>query len=273
MKTSISKTDLKQLQKFAENTAVGAGKILLEHYQTAKIVSRKSDFGDIATEADLASEKFIIAEINHKYPKHQILSEEAGLNSNLSDFVWIVDPLDGTREYNRKIPFFNVSIALECDGELVACAIYRPMSNDLYSASFGNGAYLNGNLMKASGETDLSRCYISSQFPNYKNSKKELKKTFFILSTLVEKIYRLRPFQETAANLCFVGSGSHDGYLCAFNGPKWWDVAPGLLIVSEAGGKVTDMRGKPIVNRNLSHGIVVSNGKIHDELLKIIYHD
>ncbi len=270
MKDELSLVELRQIQQFTEDIALGAGKILLKHFHTSKIVKRKSDFGDIATNADLASEKYILSQIHKKFPTHHVLSEESGDTGINSDFVWVVDPLDGTKEYSRGIPFFNVSIALEYCGDIVVGVTYRPSTNELFSAVKNGGAFLNKKRLSVSLETNLSKSFVSSSFPFYKNPDDVFNKTLALLTVLVKKAYRLRPFQETVANFCWVASGAHDGSIVTITGPKWWDIAPGILLIQEAGGNVTDTYGSLIKNHDLSRGIVASNGKIHNQLLEII---
>ncbi len=198
----MEKPDLHQYRIAAESITRAAGKILLRYFGNADIKDRKSDYGDVTTQADLESEKYIISEIKKSYPDHQILAEESGNTGDTGDFRWIIDPLDGTREYSRGIPLFNVSIALEHKGELLVSAIYRPISRELFSAEKSFGALKNGKSIQTSQTDVLANAILSTQFPFYKNEDEQIRKTFLIFNKLVKKIYRIRPFMEAAANLC-----------------------------------------------------------------------
>lgn len=266
----MSKRDYLEFQKFGEKLALKAGSILLEHRNKASIQKRKSDYLDIVTDADLASEKYLTEEIHKKYPDHNTLTEEHGDEMRRSDFNWIIDPLDGTKEFIRGTPIFNVSIALEYKEDLVAGVSFRPVSNELFSCSKDNGAYLNGRQLHVSSETDLKNSMIWTHLPHYKNSEEEINFSLALVKYLARNCYRVRAFPEDVATLSWLSLGGLEGFILNVNGPKWWDVAPGILMVREAGGKVTNLEGDKLRNRDLSKGIVASNGKIHDQLLKII---
>lgn len=257
-------------QKFAEKLAKEAGTILVKYREKAKIEKRKSDLLDIATDADLASEKFLTTQIHKKFPGHNILAEERGDELRRSDFCWVIDPLDGTKEFVRGIPHYNVSIALEYKGEVVVGIVFRPPTNEFFSTAKGKGAFSNGQQIFVSKESDLKNSFIWTHFPKYKSSDKELKLTWSFLKQIVHECYRLREFAEDVTTLCWLARGALEGWVLTCSSPQWWDVAPGILMVEEAGGKVTNMKGEKIKNRDLSKGIVASNGKIHEELLKYL---
>lgn len=266
----MDKDKITKLQKEAELLARKAGNILLEYRNKAIVKTRKSDYLDIVTDADLASEKFLLTEINKRHPTHNILSEETGNKNIQSEFTWVIDPLDGTKEYIRGTPMFNVSIAIEYNGEVIVGVVFRPETNELYSASLGNGSFLNGRKLKVSQTDKITNSIIYTDLPHRKDLKKEISLTLNIINNLIPKSGRVRTFQEDAAILCWLAFGALEGHLLAINGPHWWDVAPGILIAKEAGGKITDTEGNEIKNRNLSKGLIASNGKIHDQLLNII---
>src|SRR3989344_9199247 len=144
-----SKNELSDLLFFTRKIAIKAGQILLNEQKKVKIVEQK-DLQDIATTADILSEKFIINSIQKKYPEHGIFSEEKGEIKKESDYHWVIDPLDGTKEFTRGIPLFNVSIVLEFKGELIVSSVYRPMDNSLYSAAKGVGSFLGNEKIKVS---------------------------------------------------------------------------------------------------------------------------
>lgn len=266
----MDRQQLLTYQRIAEHVCIEAGKILLSYFQRARIVNRKSDFGDIATEADLASEKYILKSLATYFPYHSFLAEESGKSISDSEFTWVIDPLDGTKEYARGITLYNVSIALEYKKKLIVGVVYRPATHELFSAREEGGVTLNQKRMRVSSQSDLHACFLSVVFPFYKTSEKETRIAWSLYKHLAATVYRVRPFMEAAANLSWVAMGAHDGFILCIEGPKWWDVAPGILMVEEGGGRVTDIYGGKIKNRDLSRGLVASNGTIHEELLSVI---
>lgn len=257
-------------QKRAEELAKEAGKILQKHSQKTTVKKQKRDILDIVTEADLESERFLIKKLHKYFPDHNIYSEERGDELRRSDFIWVIDPLDGSKEFVRGLPIYNVSLALEYKGEVVVGVVFRPPTNELFSAAKGRGATLNGKKISVSKESELKNSFIWTHLPSYKNSEAEFRFTWPILEKLARNCYRLRPFSEDVASLCWLALGALEGYVLTISGPSWWDVAAGLLMVKEAGGNVTDIYGEKIKDRDLSKGIVASNGKIHESLLKIL---
>lgn len=266
----MDKQELKELQSFSETIAKGAGQILLNYRERAVIKARKSDYLDIATSADIASEEYLIRAIQNKYPKHNIISEETGDKKIKSDFTWIIDPLDGTKEYIRHIPIFNVSLTVEYKNKVIVGTVFHPCTKELYSSSLGNGCFLNGRELNVSSEKELSKSMVWIHLPHFKNTEKERQLTWRVAQELARKVYRLRAFQADVTVLAWLALGALEGFVMTISGPKWWDVAPGILMVEEAGGKVTTLDNKPINSGNFHHGIIASNGKIHDQLLKIV---
>jgi len=265
-----STEELKTLQLFAERTAIEAGKILLRYKAKAKVVTRKTDFHDVATEADIASEKFILGEISRHYPGHSVLAEESGQSSQSSQYTWIIDPLDGTKEYVRGLNTYNVSIALEYRGGIVAGTVYKPETRETYFAGRGLGVRYNGRKVHCSQVSSLKDSHVYTHLPKYNDTESDRKKSLSMLEMVVSHAHRVRTLADDVISLAYIAQGASEGFYLISTFPKWWDVAAGILMVEEAGGKVTDMYGKPIKNRDLSKGIVASNGKIHEELLKII---
>ncbi|HKB88666.1 MAG TPA: inositol monophosphatase family protein [Patescibacteria group bacterium] len=253
-------SELLELKSFAEKLAKDAGKILLTYQKTAKIVKYK-DLQDVATTADLASEKFIIDSITKKFPTHSILSEEQGETDKNSDFEWIIDPLDGTKEYLRDIPLFNVSIALQYKEELVAAALYRPSENTLYSAAKELGAFKNGKKIKVSNKEKLEESFVYCYLPSFKRNQEKYDLAFDKLQKVGKKSYRLRALADENTALCWLAQGGIEAYLNLSNPPKKHDISTGILIAQEAGA-VIDQENHPVV--------VTNNKKIYNELAKII---
>ena len=247
-------------REFAEKIVTKAGEIVLQEKHKAKVVKQK-DIQDIATTADIASEKYVIGEITKNFPDHTILSEEAGENEIKSDFRWIIDPLDGTKEFVRDIPLYNISIALEYKNELVVSALYRPDEKTLYSASNGEGSFKNGNKIRVSEQSDLSKSFIYCYLPSYHRDKDKYEWAFEKLKQIGEKVYRLRSLADENTALCWLAQGGIEAYVNLSNMPKLHDIATGLLIAREAGA----------YNSKLNMPLVVANNKqIYNELIKII---
>lgn len=271
----LSDTAKKEFRVFAEKIAIEAGNILITK-KNDFIVKKVKDNQqiDIATSADYASEEYIISQINKQYHSHSILAEETGLSNIKSDFQWIIDPLDGTKEYAKGVPYYYVLIALEYRNKLVAGAAYQPETKRLFSAD--TKAYLNAKQIHVSKEALLSKTFISMPLPNSRMPVSIIKRTLSIMEPLCQSAYRIRSTQWDIDSLNHVASGAYDGYIAItstqdISHTKWWDIAPGILMVQSAGGKVTDLDGKKITDKSLPNGIVASNGLIHDQLLKIIH--
>lgn len=268
---------IKEFQLFAEHTVKKAGDIvksLKESYSVKKI--KDELLLDIATSADYASETYIIDQIKKKYPHHSILTEETPDLLQKSDFEWIIDPLDGTKEFIRHIPYYYVLLALEYKGKLLCGVGYQPELNRLFSSSNSNTPLVNGKEVNLSKEDDLSKSFIYLSLPKTKMPKEELERYTDVIKQLTRKTYRLRNTAWDVEALFNVAIGASEGFITPTSakspGPKWWDIAPGMLMVESAGGKVTDFHGNPIRKHDISHGIIASNGKVHEALLNLCHY-
>lgn len=260
--------DFEKAKIFAEKTAVRAGKALLEYANKIEIVKQK-DRQDIATNADLASEKIVITAIEKYYPDHNIFSEEHGRVENNSSYTWIIDPLDGTKEYVRGIPDYNVALSLLHGKESLVSAVFRPADSQLFSAINNGGAFLNGKKITVSGQSDLADSFIYAYLPHSQKKDDEFNLAWQKLIRLSKRIYRLRSLADLNVSCCWLAMGGHEGFINLFNTPPPWDILPGLLIAREAGACATNLTGRPLVD-NFKNGIIVSNGKIHDSLLEVL---
>jgi myo-inositol-1(or 4)-monophosphatase len=226
---------------------------------------------DLATSADLTSEKFIVDFIRSKYPDHSIHSEEAGDIHPGNDYVWIVDPLDGTKEFSRGLSVYNCLVAVEFKGKPVAGAMQRNGVDELYTAMRGCGATLNGLPIHVTDCRDINRASIGIHLPYKGIPERDMSREMNILNSLIRRAYRIRPGWDDANSGVWVARGITDAYIVGPNLPGGWhDVVTALHIVEEAGGKVTDWQGHPIGNHDMSRGIVFSNSVIHQDLLDII---
>lgn len=246
-----------------EASKAGAAEIT-RFFQKEFAVSNKEGVNNLVTEADHASEKAILAVIKSYYPEHQVLAEESGEGKQASEYKWIIDPVDGTVNFAHGIPINCVSIAVEYKGEIIMAAVYNPHMNEFFFAEKGKGAFLNDQLVHVSNETKVIKSCLVTGFPytyiNMPNGPVE------VFERLVKKGVPVRRLGSAAIDLCWVACGRFDGFYEHKLEP--WDSAAGYLIVEEAGGKVTDFNGDRF--SVYQHRVLASNGKIHDEMLRIV---
>lgn len=260
----------REYEKVAVKLALHAGKILLDYRGKAAIVVEKGKALDFATEADIASERYIRSEIGKMFPSHGVMGEEEGFTNKDNEYLWIIDPLDGTLDYTRGLSSFDVHIALECKGELIAGCVYKPLTGEVFSVAKGYGVKKNDQPVRVSENYRLNNSILYMMLPRRSNTREEIHRSVRILEIAAYQIGLIRDAWEVGLALANVVSGSTDAFLLAKQDPKWWDVAPGILMVEEAGGKVTDMYGNPTKNRDLSNGLVATNGVLHDKILDIV---
>jgi myo-inositol-1(or 4)-monophosphatase len=259
----ISHSDLKRYLDFAKETAVKAGGILQRKARVSNKISFKGRV-NLVTEADLASEYFIIRAIEKKYPEHSILAEEESAKNNNSEFKWIIDPLDGTTNFAHGFPFYCVSIALEYKGNIIVGIVYDPLHDELFYAIRQGGSFLNGKRNKVTVEKDISRALLATGFPYDIGASDDDNLDNFARFAKVARGIR-RP-GSAALDLCYVACGRLDAFWELKLSP--WDTAAGILIVQEAGGKVTDFTG----GRYSIYGkyIIASNAHIHSRMVKAL---
>ncbi len=215
---------------------------------------------NLVTEVDRACEELIVRTIRDKYPDHDILAEENEYNSFGSSHKWIIDPLDGTTNYAHGFPWFAVSIALEIEGTVTVGVVYHPMMDELFSAVAGTGAYLNGAGIQVSCREPLKQCLLSTGFPYDRTWENDNNFSNFAKMQMAAR--GVRRVGAAALDMAYVAAGRLDGYWeCKL---KPWDMAAGMLLVQEAGGKVTDYLGNPF--SVYAQRILASNGLIHEEM-------
>ncbi len=253
-----------EILEFIRETAKGAGAIIRDNY--GRIISQytKDHRGDIVTNVDIESERFILEQIRSTFPDHGIVSEEAGQeNQSNSEYVWYVDPLDGTRNYSLGIPFFCVSIALAKNGVSVCGAVYDPLHNELFLAERGRGATLNGNSIEVSNAADLDDAIISISWLRRRTDREEF---VGYVDRISRRTSYFRRLGSAALISAYVATGRTDAYLQgAINS---WDIAAGTIIIEEAGGKTSDFEGYPIDLRNPYTNIIAANPKLHANLIE-----
>jgi len=219
---------------------------------------------DLVTEVDRACEEMIVNRIRSAFPSHSFLAEENLYPGGDPAFRWIIDPLDGTTNYAHGFPWFCVSIALERQGELSLGVIYHCMMDELFTATRGGGAFLNGSPIRVSTRTPLRQSLIATGFPYDASRDNENNfRNFFELQLAARGVRRAG---AAALDLAYVAAGRLDGYWeCKL---KPWDVAAGSLLVTEAGGRVTNHGGLP--HRVGDHRILATNGAIHEEIVALL---
>jgi myo-inositol-1(or 4)-monophosphatase len=249
---------MSQFGDVAVEACKSAGKILLGSFQKKKQIHHK-EARELVTDVDIEAEDIIIKTIREKFPTHKFESEELGKEKyTAQDYVWIVDPLDGTHNYTYGIPFFNTSIALARGGEIIVGAIYAPLQDHMFYAEKGKGAFIDGEPIRVSDRSKLSEALIM-----YDNQFHKREDMFINFQKIYAKIFTVRISGSAATDACLVASGVADARI--WHKTKTVDVAAGVLIVEEAGGKATDFKGNPLQLGGTE--VIVSNGKILPELV------
>ena len=257
------KENLEKIEKVAIHAAKEAGKILASFLGHIKDISEKKQAG-LVTEADKKSEEKIISIIKKHFPGHAILAEESGLHKESHAFKWIIDPLDGTTNYTHQIPFFCTSIGIEQAGKIVVGVIFDPIHEELYTVIKGKGAYKNGRKLSVSRTQKLGECLIATGF-SYQRGK-ELEHSLSILKPFMELTQGIRRCGSAVWDICQVAEGHFDGFW--EKGLSPWDVAAGVLLLEEAGGKISKYDGTSATVYDRE--IIASNGLIHQEMVQII---
>ncbi|GAA5140618.1 inositol-1-monophosphatase [Thalassotalea piscium] len=250
----------------AVRSARAAGNVIVRAFeQDDKIEVELKGTNDFVTNIDILAEQTIVDSIQKSYPSHSIIGEECGLIEGTdNDFQWIIDPIDGTTNFVKGIPHFAVSIALKVKGKLDQAVIYDPIRGELFTASRGKGAQLNGFRIRVKQSKELTGAILATGFPFKK--KQHMNAYLDIFKTLFLKTADMRRAGSAALDLAYVAAGRVDGFFEI--GLKPWDTAAGELLVIEAGGLVTDFTGGH--NHNNSGNIVASSSRLLKEILKDI---
>ncbi len=258
----------KNFTAVAVNTAAKAGEWIKSRLGDFSNLNIKSSPHDLVTEVDKGSEVMIRNLIQTHFPNHAFLgeegvqpgakaSDEALQKVKDAEYLWIVDPIDGTTNFVHGFPFFSVSIALAHRGELVVGVVYDPSHNELFVAEKGKGAYVKGKRMSVSAEDKLSDSLLATGFPT--NVDTSLRTNMKGLQAIHPDVRNIRVAGSAALHLAYVAAGRLSGFWEI--GLNSWDMAAGVLLVQESGGKVTDTQGKPYT-LDVRH-VMATNGKIH----------
>lgn len=262
--------NIKKALAYTRSLAGKAGKRLLKLQSGAEIKGFK-DAQDVCTTSDLDIEKLIISSLESKFPGHNIFSEEKGFISKDSDYTWVIDPLDGSKEYIRFIQNWVTAIALLHKKEAVLSVVYLPWADQMFSAGKNLGSFLNGGEIKVSREKDLGRSFLAVNPPARILKEEDLVKSFKICKDLTKRAYRVRYCFRNNLYLSYLALGGVEAYLNFGYPPKSIeDIVPGLFIADMAGAEITDLKGEKFDYSKPCQLYVASNGSIHGKLLEIV---
>jgi len=249
---------------FIKNLALQAGHILQSYVDRDLNIKHKSRT-DLVTDADHASEEYLIETIKKTFPEHAINAEESGEWTGAAEHRWYIDPLDGTLNYTHGVPIYCVSIGYAHLGKMTLGVIYDPTRDELFTAARGKGAWLNDAPIHVSNYSDLINCMLVTGFPHdIWGSPGDNMDNFFRFSQLAQSVRRLG---SAALDIAYVAAGRLDGFWQ--NEMYQWDIAAGCLMVEEAGGIVSDIKGDPdYLKRPVS--LVAANPFIHPGMLEVL---
>jgi myo-inositol-1(or 4)-monophosphatase len=257
--------EVEAVRNLAERLARAAGALQRARYETAIEIRTKSASIDLVTEVDHACEAMIVEGLAQERPDDAILAEEGrGEDHPDARWRWIIDPIDGTTNYAHGYPRFCVSIGVECEGIRTVGVVYDPLLDELFCAVRGNGARLNGTPIRVSAEAELGNALVATGFAYDVRRSAQDNIGHFI--AFVKESRAIRRDGSAALDLCYVAAGRFDGYWEIKLHP--WDVAAGLLMVDEAGGRTSDLSGGPPQRSGFE--CVATNGKLHDRMLEIL---
>jgi myo-inositol-1(or 4)-monophosphatase len=245
----------------AMDIAREAGALLVHYYERRIPYELKGEF-DLVTEADRASEKLVVDRLLARFPSHGIVAEEGGGRTSSSEYRWYVDPLDGTTNFAHSLPIFNVTLALEQAGEMIAGVVFDPIRQEMFAAERGSGAWLNNRRIHVSATAQLDSSLLCTGFPS---RKRHLSINVHFYHQLGMATHGVRRTGSAAIDLSWVACGRLDGFWEFGLNP--WDIAAGRLLVTEAGGQVSDMQGQPHTFQ--SPHLLVDNGHLHGQILEI----
>jgi myo-inositol-1(or 4)-monophosphatase len=257
----MTQTNHKDFVPTMAEIAREAGALLMEYFQRqVKVKVEYKGEADLVTAADRSSEVLIRERIKQHWPSHDVLGEEQGLVDTGSDYRWYVDPLDGTTNFAHGFPVFSVSLGLEHQNRMIAGVVYDPTRDELFAAEQGSGAYLNQERIRVSKTANLAECLVATGFPSHKRHKNP---NIYFYHQITLRTHGVRRAGSAALDLCCVACGRFDGFWEFNLNP--WDTAAGVLIVEEAGGKVTDFHGGTFQLN--SRETLATNGPVHAPLL------
>ncbi len=250
-----------------------AGRIVLSYFDKALTFTEKDRAGFV-TEADIASEQFLIKELGLLLPEASFFAEESGKSQASREatpgtagsgaYCWVIDPLDGTTNFAHHVPYFCISVALTYHDKPILGIIYQPILEEFFYAEKGRGSYLNGVKISVARENELAKSMVAVGFPYAKN--KQFMELIAGLQRILPQTSSLRCYGAVALDLAYVAAGRLDGAF--FEGLGWWDVAAGIVLIEEAGGRVTDFQGQDVGPSYES--LVAANREMHEKMLPLL---
>jgi myo-inositol-1(or 4)-monophosphatase len=258
----MQKKGLHEWQDSLELIMRAAGDIVLSYMSQAQQLTRMHKEGNgFATQADIASEEFLIEQLHKLLPEAGFIAEESGSSNTNSSLQWVIDPLDGTTNFSQGLPYFCISVALTKDSVPIIAAIYQPLLNEFFYAQQGKGAWLNGQRIQVSTATKLEDAVVAVGLSYLRRPRGPL---LGVLSTIAKKTFAVRNFGAAALDLAYVACGRLDGVF--FTHLSWWDVAAGILLIQQAGGQISDFSGESITPSYVS--CVAGSPIIYQGLIK-----
>jgi myo-inositol-1(or 4)-monophosphatase len=250
----------------AVRTARSVAKRLTDRFENRhELATRKKGFNDLVSEADTETEEEIIKQLKSAYPGYKVMAEESGGSLPRHGFCWIIDPIDGTTNFLHGIPHFCISIALAENGKVVGGLVFDPMRNEMFVGDNGRGAYLNDYRIRIGKGQSLSESVVATGFPT--KHMEEADDYLEKFGSILKECRGIRRQGSAALDLAYVAAGRYDGFW--ESGLSRWDIAAGIIIVSEAGGYISDFKGgRGYLN---SGNIIAASPTIHTLLLDKIY--
>ncbi len=256
---------MSELLQVAREAALEAGTFLKENVGKVNTVEMKmGEVRNLVSNIDRGAEERIIRRIREQYPNHAVLAEESGGSRQEVEFRWIIDPLDGTTNFLHGLPIFSVTVGVERRGEVVAGVVYNPNLNEMFVAEKGSGAFLNGERISVSTSNALINSLVVTGFPYNIAENPDHAVDHFV--HFVYEARGVRRLGSAAIDLAYVAMGRFDGFWEVSLQP--WDMAAGVLLVNEAGGRTSDFSGHP--TSIYRKQIVASNGLIHDDMIRVL---
>ena len=241
-----------------------AGEIIREGFGKNFSIEYKTNLSNLVTEIDKKSEETIIDFVNKEFPTHSVLAEETGSHKASSEYLWVVDPLDGTSNFAHGFPIFSVSIGVQKNNETICGVVYDVMNDIVYSSEKGSGSFRNGQKLQVNTNDDIRKSMIVTGFPyNVAENPDHVFERFIAFLKTARAVRRLG---SAAIDFCYVASGVFDGFWEVHLNP--WDLCAGKLIVEEAGGLVTNFDGE--VSDIYSKQILATNGKVHKGMINVL---
>jgi len=246
-----------------EHAARAGGQVLLQWI--GRFAVREKGPSDLVTEADTEAQRVVRNTLLGRFPQHDVVGEEdEAVRQGNAEYCWFIDPLDGTTNYVHQVPHYAVSVGLAHRGRVIAGAVFDPVSKECFTAASGEGAYLNGEKLQTSQVVQLPQALVAASFPaKVEPSSPEIDQFF----AAILACQGVRRTGSAALNLCYVAAGRFDGFWAM--GTKAWDVAAGSLIVEEAGGIVSNIRGGQL-ELTEPHPVAAATRSLHGQLLALL---